>query len=135
MGQKQSAVEATFFCPTTNNSLADPLAPCTHCEALHDIIWQSVYICPNTGYRIDRDRAPSAARPDRECPSCFQSHQPATKRVYICPVTGATIPHPRDTGGKCEKCGRSHEDNSTPVGSREAVGSMGSLRSGRSGRS
>ncbi|KAL2193376.1 hypothetical protein P885DRAFT_72187 [Corynascus similis CBS 632.67] len=118
MGQKHSMVQASFFCPSTGSEIDDPLAPCcVRCSACHDLIWQSVFVCPNTGYRIER--APS--RPDKECPSCFQLHQPYSKRVYICPVTGATIPHPRETGGRCQKCSRTHEDNSTPVGSREAV--------------
>ncbi|KAK4182533.1 hypothetical protein QBC35DRAFT_395791 [Podospora australis] len=121
MGQKQSVVPATFFCPSTGEELENPLGLCHHCQAAHDIIWQSVFICPNTGYRIET----LSRRPDKECPSCFQMHQPYSKRVYICPVTGAQIPHPRETGGKCQKCQRSHEDNSTPMGSREVVSSRG----------
>ncbi|GAB1319708.1 hypothetical protein MFIFM68171_09918 [Madurella fahalii] len=121
MGQKQSVVQSTFFCPSTGEEVDNPLGLCSRCQAAHDIIWQSVFVCPNTGYRID---SPSK-RPDKECPSCFQLHQPYSKRVYICPVTGAQIPHPRETGGKCQKCNRSHEDNSTPMGSREAVMSRG----------
>ncbi|KAK4640941.1 hypothetical protein QC762_000100 [Podospora pseudocomata] len=121
MGQKQSSVPATFFCPNTGEELENPLGLCTHCQAAHDIIWQSVFICPNTGYRIDT----LSRRPDKECPSCFQMHQPYSKRVYICPVTGAQIPHPKETGGKCQKCKRSHEDNSTPMTSKEAVMARG----------
>ncbi|KAL2170273.1 hypothetical protein VTG60DRAFT_5049 [Thermothelomyces hinnuleus] len=117
MGQKQSVAQSTFFCPTTGTEIDDPLGLCARCQANHDIIWQSVFVCPNTGYRIERP----PARPDRECPSCFQMHQPYSKRVYVCPVTGATIPHPRETGGRCQKCNRTHEDNSTPVSSKEAV--------------
>jgi hypothetical protein len=80
-------------------------------------------VCPNTGYRIDTagSGGDGVVAKHRECPSCFQPHQPHTKRVYVCPVTGAQIAHPRETGGKCTRCARSHEDNSTPVGSREAV--------------
>ncbi|KAG7287252.1 hypothetical protein NEMBOFW57_006759 [Staphylotrichum longicolle] len=122
MGQKQSVVQPTFYCPSTGNEVDNPLGLCAHCQACHDIIWQSVFICPNTGYRILEN---PSMRPDKECQSCFQLHQPYSKRVYICPVTGAQIPHPRDTGGKCQKCSRSHEDNSTPVGSREAIGGRG----------
>ncbi|KAK4239013.1 DNA polymerase II large subunit [Achaetomium macrosporum] len=117
MGQKQSVVQPTFFCPATGAEVTDPLGLCVQCQNCHDIIWQSVFVCPNTGYRIENP----SMRPDKECPSCFQPHSPYSKRVYICPVTGAQIPHPRDTGGKCQRCSRSHEDNSTPVGSREAV--------------
>lgn len=119
MGQKQSIPQQPlFFCPQTGFAVDHPLGLCERCHAAHDIIWQSVYVCPNTGYRIAK--TPSH-RPDKECSSCFQVHQPFTKRVYICPVTGAQIPHPKETGGKCQKCKRSHEDNSTPMGSREAV--------------
>ncbi|KAK3294213.1 uncharacterized protein B0H64DRAFT_400132 [Chaetomium fimeti] len=100
----------------------DPLGLCAHCGACHDLIWQSVFVCPNTGYRIEQ---PLSGRPDKECPSCFQLHQPYSKRVFVCPVTGASIPHPRDTQGRCLKCSRTHEDNSTPVGSREAVSTRG----------
>ncbi|KAK4210487.1 hypothetical protein QBC37DRAFT_31034 [Rhypophila decipiens] len=118
MGQKQSApLPSAFYCPETGMALENPLGVCEHCHAAHDIIWQSVYVCPNTGYRVEA----LSRRLDKECPSCFQVHQPYSKRVYICPVTGAQIPHPRETGGKCQKCKRSHEDNSTPMGSREAV--------------
>ncbi|KAK3391302.1 hypothetical protein B0H63DRAFT_134968 [Podospora didyma] len=128
MGQKHSVPsQATFFCPQTGIAVDTPLGLCEQCHSAHDLIWQSVYVCPNTGYRISdgaaaphsrRDRRP---RPDKECPSCFQVHQPFSKRVYICPVTGAQILHPTETGGRCQKCFRSHEDNSTPMGSREAV--------------
>ena len=51
-----------------------------------------------------------STKPDEQCMSCFQAHAPVTKRVYICTVTGADIPHPNETGGRCEKCSRSHED-------------------------
>ena len=109
--------QPSFYCPTTGEEIETPLGLCSNCHAAHDIIWQSVFVCPNTGYRIE---SPSR-RPDKECPSCFQLHHLHSKRVYICPVTGAQIQHPRDTGGRCTKCGRSHEDNSTPMGSKEAV--------------
>ncbi|KAK1749508.1 DNA polymerase II large subunit [Echria macrotheca] len=120
MGQKQSLPppQAAFFCPQTGIALESPLGVCDHCQAAHDIIWQSVYVCQNTGYRIE---LPRSRRPHKECPSCFQAHQPFSKRVYICPVTGAQIAHPRETGGRCQKCNRSHEDNSTPLGSRETM--------------
>ncbi len=113
----QSPHQPTFYCPSTGGELDTPMGLCTHCQACHDIIWQSVFVCPNTGYRIERP----SMRPDKECPSCFQLHQPYSKRVYICPVTGAQIPHPRDTGGRCQKCSRSHDDNSTPMGSKEVM--------------
>ncbi|KAL2165003.1 hypothetical protein VTH06DRAFT_299 [Thermothelomyces fergusii] len=119
-GRHDGTAQSTFFCPTTGSEIADPLGPCGRCRVSHDLIWQSVFVCPNTGYRVER----AAARPGadhRECPACFQMHRPYSKRVYVCPVTGATIAHPRNTGGRCQKCGRSHEDNPTPVGSREAV--------------
>lgn len=116
--------QPTFFCPTTGGPLDTPLGVCEQCQAAHDIIWQAVFVCPNTGYRID-DKLNPALQPDRECPSCFQPHRPYSKRVYICPVTGAQISHPRETGGRCQKCGRSHEDNSTPLGSKEAVVARG----------
>jgi hypothetical protein len=119
MGQKQSVVQPTFFCPTTGAEITDPLSLCTHCQACHDLIWQSVFVCPNTGYRVENL---AAVRRGRECPSCFQPHEPYSKRAFLCPVTGASIPHPRETEGRCLKCGRTHEDNSTPVGSREVVG-------------
>ncbi|KAK0721830.1 hypothetical protein B0T26DRAFT_193534 [Lasiosphaeria miniovina] len=123
MGQKQSLpVEATFFCPQTGVAVETPLGLCTECQAAHDLILQSVTVCPNTGYRISQT---TSLRPHKECSSCFQVHQPFSKRVYICPVTGAQIPHPRDTGGRCQKCSRSHQDNSTPTSSREAVVSRG----------
>ncbi|KAK3324514.1 hypothetical protein B0T19DRAFT_231656 [Cercophora scortea] len=118
MGQKQSLpMPTTFYCPQTGLEVESPLGACDHCQAAHDIICQSVYVCPNTGYRIEK----LSRRPDKECPSCFQLHQPFSKRVLICPVTGAQISHPRDTGGRCVKCTRTHEDNSTPMGSHEAV--------------
>ncbi|KAK4442446.1 hypothetical protein QBC34DRAFT_25220 [Podospora aff. communis PSN243] len=121
MGQKLSLQprHEVFFCPQTGEAVENPLGVCTHCQAAHDIIWQCVYVCPNTGYRIETMRPP---KPDRECASCFQVHQPFSKRVYICPVTGAQIMHPKETGGKCSKCSRTHEDNSTPSGSRVSVG-------------
>lgn len=137
MGQKQSA-PATFFCPKTSQPLPSSTlpvgTPCAHCGQAHDIILQSVYVCPNTGYRIN-DSPSSPTRklsPDRECPSCFQLHEPFSKRVYICPVTGAQIPHPSETGGRCQKCSRSHADNSvpTPMGSRETVSSRSAASAG-----
>ncbi|KAK4169886.1 hypothetical protein QBC43DRAFT_340446 [Cladorrhinum sp. PSN259] len=122
MGQKQSsAVLTSFYCPSTGEEVDYPLGLCPQCQAAHDIIWQSVFVCPNTGYRIDSP----PRRPDKECTSCFQMHQPYSKRVFVCPVTGAQIPHPRETGGKCQKCQRSHEDNSTPMSSKEVVLSRG----------
>ncbi|KAL2267333.1 hypothetical protein VTJ83DRAFT_4610 [Remersonia thermophila] len=118
MGHKHSVIQPSYFCPTTGTEIDTPLGICQQCRANHDIIWQSVFVCPNTGYRVD---SPSV-RPDRECLSCFQVHQPYIKRVFICPVTSAQIQHPRDTGGRCAKCQRTHADNSTPAGSKEAVG-------------
>ncbi|KAK5654537.1 hypothetical protein OQA88_7166 [Cercophora sp. LCS_1] len=127
MGQKQSLPEpqSHFFCPQTGESVDHPLGVCEQCQAAHDIIWQAVEVCPNTGYRLEATRA---RRPHKECPSCFQAHRQYTKRVYICPTTGAQIPHPKETGGRCQKCNRSHEDNSTPMASRETVGPRISVR-------
>ncbi len=86
--------------------MSHPLGSCEQCKARHDIIWQLVYVCPNTGYRID----PPSRKPQDPCSSCFQAHEAVSKRVFICPVTGAQIFHPKDTGGKCAKCSKTHQD-------------------------
>ncbi|KAK1836357.1 hypothetical protein QBC39DRAFT_84910 [Podospora conica] len=133
MGQKLSIdpprPHADYFCPETGQPLVHPLGTCEHCQAAHDIICQAVYVCPNTGYRLPDEAARKMARRHGidavECSACFQVHEPFSKRVYICPVTGGQITHPRETGGKCSKCSRSHEDNSTPMGSKEAVYARG----------
>ncbi|KAK3943384.1 hypothetical protein QBC46DRAFT_361915 [Diplogelasinospora grovesii] len=119
MGNKQS-VPTTFFCPETGMTVSNPLGMCEQCSAAHDIIWQLVYVCPNTGYRIEGS---NDQRLDKGCPSCFQMHKPYSKRVYICPNTGSQIPHPRETGGRCQKCKRTHEDGS---GSMVSVGTRSS---------
>ncbi|KAH8880309.1 hypothetical protein GQ53DRAFT_737365 [Thozetella sp. PMI_491] len=105
MGQKQS-LPILFYCPSTGAVVSHPLGSCEQCQARHDIIWQLVYVCPNTGYRIE----PPSRKPQDPCSSCFQAHDPVSKRVFICPVTGAQILHPRDTGGRCAKCSKPHGD-------------------------
>ena len=113
----QHQTKTSFYCPETGFEIRTPLGTCERCDAAHDIIWQSVYFCPNTGYRLE-----PVQRTDRECLSCFQMHKPVTKRVFVCPVTGAEIKHPRESEANCPKCNRSHRDNSVlPAQAREVA--------------
>ncbi len=109
------AIQTLFYCPATGGIVSHPLGACEQCKARHDIIWQLVYVCPNTGYRID----PPSRKPQHTCSSCFQAHEAVSKRVFVCPVTGAQIAHPKDTGGKCVKCSKPHHDH-LPAPEREA---------------